>query len=266
MQTKKILSVLIIIIYLILLIPYTIVSNAGEAGIVIDSQEINATSLPEDVQDLLINKENSYYAILIEDQIVLEKKQVSQDKNQITKEKKLILSKENQEKDSFVKIDDIVIDLRVANNIIPVINQSFEKLIIGETGKARFGDIIETMSHYNLTPLLTFSSIDFLAGGLIVVLILTFISQRKVALWTIPAIISCYSFQFFLANLVSGMNQLEVGLMYRLFGLLFIPALPLTLGLKKFEETNEGKQKICELYRHNIKFLRGLIGTFKNID
>lgn len=262
-HSKKLISILVIIIYLVLLIPYTIVSNAGEAGIVIETQKISIDSLPDDIQDLLMNKKGDYNALLIEDQITLEKKQVTQDRNQITKERILVLSEGTHEKNSFVKIDTVAIDMRLTNNVIPAINQSFDKLIIGETGKAEFGDIIETMSYYNLTPLLAFSSIDFLAGGLFIVLILTFLFNRRVALWNIPAIMTCYSFQFFLANLIAGMNQLEVETMYRLFGFLFLPALLLTFIVKTFEETNEGKQKICELYRYNIKFLKGLIGAFK---
>ncbi len=250
-------------LYLILLIPYTVVSNAGEAGIVMETQKISINSLPEDIQDLLMNKKDYYNILLIENQITLEKKQVTQDRNQITKERILVLSEGTQEKDSFIKIDTESTDMRVTNNIIPAINQSFDKLIIGETKKAGLGGLIETISFYKLTPIIALSSINFLVGGLIVVFILNFLFNRMIALWNTSAIITCYSFQLFLANLIAGMNQLEVASFYRLAGLLFIPALFLSFKMKTFEEADEGKQKIRELYRYNIKILKGLIGILK---
>lgn len=257
--SKKIISVIIICIYLSLLVPYAIVSNAGKAGIVIDTQEISTNSLPDDIQDLLMNKKDYYNILLIEDQITLEKKQIAQDRNQITKERILVLSEGTQEKNSFVKIDKIAIDVRVTSNLIPAINQSFDRLIIGETKKAELGDLIEMISYYNLTPILTLSSINFLAGGFLLVLILSFLFHRMVALWNIPAIITVYSFQLFLSNLIAGMNQLEIEFIYRLFGILFIPALFLIFKLKKLEDTEEGKEKISRLYKHNINFIKKII-------
>lgn len=259
------LSFVIILLYIILLIPHIIASNSGEAGIVIENQKINASSLPDDIQDILINKKDSYDIILIEDVFPKEKKQIAQEWNQITKERKLIISEGNQEKNSFVKLDDIKINIYIAYNIIPSINQSFEKLIIGDVEEAKFGGIIEMISYYNLTPILTLSKIDFYAGGLLVVLILTVLLYMRVALWNIPAIIACYSFQSFLANLTAGMNNFKIDTLSQLFGFLFILALPLTYKLKAFEETKEGKQGIYELYKLNLKIIKEILLKFKNM-
>ena len=65
-RNKKILLFSIIITYLILLIPYTVVSNAGEVGIVDSSQRIDVNSLPTDIQDLLTIKKDSYNILIIE--------------------------------------------------------------------------------------------------------------------------------------------------------------------------------------------------------
>lgn len=260
-KNKKLLSILIIFIYLILLIPYIIASNAGEAGIVIENKRIDVNSLHPDIQDLLIYKKDTYNAILIEDPI----NQVGKQNGHVTKERKLVISRETQEKGSFVRIDNITTNIFVGYNIIPDINSPFQKQIIGDTTKAGFGKIIEIINYYNI-PILVLSKIGFLAGGLLVVLIMTFLLNRMVALWNIPAIMTCYSFQFFLANLVMGMNHLQVDSTNLLFGFLFIPGLFLSFRLKTFEETDEGKQRICELYELNIKFLKKIIRINKEQD
>ncbi len=259
LQNKKILSVLIISIYLIFLIPYIIASNSGEAGIVLENQKIDYNSLPDDVQDLLIYKKESYSAILIEDQIT----KVMDLKGQVAKEKKLILSQEAQETGRFIGIDNIESDTYVPNNIIPTINQSFDRLIIGDPKKVKFGEIIEVINYYNVAFILALSKIDFLVGGMLVVLFLTYLRQKMVASWNIPAMITCYSFQFFLVNIIASMNKLQVESIPLLFGFLFIPLLPLAFRIMMFEETSEGKKRILELYKNNKKTLNGLIGTVK---
>jgi len=259
--SKKILSVLIIIVYLTVLFPYTIVSNAGEAGIIVEDQRVDVNSLPNDVQDILINKKDSYNIILIEDLITNEKYQIAENTYQIAKQRKLVLSGETQEKGSFIKVNNITNDIYIAYDGIQGINQSFDKLVIGDVKKAKFGGIIELI-HHKLPAILTLSAIDSLAGGLLLVLVLTVLFHRMVALWNIPAIITLYSFQTLLANLIAGMNKLEIEPLNRLFGFLFIVALPLTFKLKTFEESIGGKQHILDLYQFNIKIVKKVLNKF----
>lgn len=239
-----------------LLIPYIIVSNAGEAGIVIEGQKIDVKSLPDDIQDILIQKNDYYNIILLEFPIA----EVTKLNGQITKERKLVLSNENQTDGSFVRIEDVTTTVYVTS--YNIFNKSFEKLIIGDVKTAGFGVIIEDINNYKMTPILTLSKIDFFGGGLLAVLILTFLLHKMVALWNIPAIISCYSFQVFLANFIAYMNGLELGKITVIFGLLFIPSLPLILKLKAFEETKEGKQSIYELYIKNKKIILNIKNKF----
>lgn len=260
LKNKKILSVLIISIYLIFLIPYIIASNSGETGIVLEDQKIDYNSLPDDIQDLLIYKSESYNTILIEDQIT----KVKDLKDQVAKEKKLIISQETQKIGSFIGVDNIESDTYVPNNIITTINQSFDRLIIGNPKKVKFGEIIEVLNYYDIAPIiLAFSKIDFLVGGMLVVLFLTYLRQGMIALWNIPAMITCYSFQFFLVNIISSMNKLQVESIPLFFGFLFIPLLLLAIKTMRFEETSEGKQRILELYKYNKKILNELIRTVK---
>lgn len=257
-KNKKLISILIIIIYLILLFPYIIASNAGESGIVIENQVKDVNSLPNDIQDLLIYKKDSYNVILIEDPAT----DVSKLEGKTAKERKVILSKETQENGSFVRMDDITTDIYVTS--YNIIDQPFEKLVIGDAKKAEFGDVIETINNdmeqlnnyfssdvFSLSKIVGISKVDFLAGGLLVVIVLTFLFHRMVRLWNIPAAATLYSFQFFLAVIVGFLNKLDIDTTILLFGLLFIPALPITLWMNRYEETDDGKQKIHRLYVKN---------------
>ena len=245
-----------------LLIPFTILSNAGKSGIVVENQRISVNDLPEDIHDLLIYKKDVYNISLIEDLLPKENTQITLERSQIEKQRKLVFSENIQEKGSFVRVDNIALYLFAPDNAIPAINQSYGKIIIGDIKAAKFGGIIEKIYSYHLTPIITISKIDFFAGGLIVVLLLTFLLYRMVALWNIPAIITCYSLQFFLANRIAGMNQLQVNSISMMLGFLFILAFPLTLWIKKYEETEKGKQEIYRLYIKNKKLFFKLRSKF----
>ena len=199
-----------------MLFPYIIASNAGESGIVIENKVMDANSLPNDVQDLLVYKKDIYNVILIEDPVT----NVNKLEGKSAKERKVILSKETQENGSFVRIDDITTDIYVTS--YGIIDQPFEKLIIGNTKNAVFGNVIEIINNdmeqlnaylssdvFSLSEIVGISKIDFLAGGLLVVIVLTFVFNRMVRLWNIPAVATLYSFQFFLAVIVGFLNKLD---------------------------------------------------------
>jgi hypothetical protein len=261
-QNKKSMSILIIIIYFILLVPYIIISNAGESGIVIENQKVDMNSLPDDIQDLLIYKNDSINIILIEDPTT----NVIKLNGKSAKERKLVLSKKAQEKGSFVMIDDITTNIYVTS--YNIIDQPFEKLIIGNAVKAEFASIIEKTNSYikqlnnyissdifNFSVIVAISKIDFLVGGLLVVVVLIFLFDKMVALWNIPAILTLYSFQSFFAVVVSFLNKLEVDTSSLVLGLLFIPAIPITFWLQRYETSENGRKKICELYVKNNEIL-----------
>lgn len=259
LQNKKLLTILIIVIYLILLVPYIIASNAGESGVVIENRMMDVHSLPNDIQDLLIYKNYSYNVILIEDPATDVEKLGSKS----VKERKAIISKERQEKGSFVRIDDITTDIYVTS--YKIIDQPFEKLIIGDVKKAKFADAIEIMNNglqqlndylsddiFNISQIVAISKVDFYVGGLLFVLVLSFLFHRMFALWNIPAIATLYSFQFFLTMVVGFLNKLKIEQSILIFGFIFIPMLPLTFWMKGYEESESGKQKILRLYAKNI--------------
>ena len=249
-------SFLIILLYLIILIPYVIISNAGETGIVIDRQNINSGYLSEDMRDILINQSDSYNIIVIEDIYPKEIVQISNEWDQVAKEKKIILSGEDAKIGSFVRIDDVRNYMYVPYNVLPPLNQSFEKFITGNPEKAQFGGVIESIYNNNLVLIYPISKLTFYMGGLLVMLILTYLLHNKLKLWNIPAIITCYSFQFFLGNMIASMNHLKIETTFLLFGFIFILTIPVTFKLRNFEDTIEGKRKIVELYKLNINFMK----------
>lgn len=257
-------SILIILLYLIILIPYVIISNAGETGIVLYRQNINTGYLSEDIRDLLINQRDSYNISVIEDIYPKEIGQISSEWDQVAKEKKIILSGEDTEIGSFVRIDDVRNYMYVPYNVLPPLNQSFEKLIIGNPKKAELGEVIESIYNHNLVLIFPLSKLTFYLGGLLVVLILTYLLHKKLELWNIPAIITCYSFQFFLGILIASMNHLKIETYSLMFGFVFILTIPATFKLRSFEDTNEGKQKIVELYKLNISIMKKITEKISN--
>lgn len=257
---KKILSTLIILVYLISLVPYLIASNAGEAGVIIDNQKVDKNSLPNDIQDLLIYKKDSYNLILIEDPAT----QIDKLGGLKGNERKLILSNETGEMSSFIRADNLTTDIYVTS--YNVLNQPFEELIIGDPTEAKFGSIIETINYYigminnyssstilTLSEIVILSKIAFYVGGLLIVLILTFLLNRMIALWNVPAIAAIYSFQFFLADIISLLNKVKIDTSQMIFGFVFIILIPLTVWMQRYGNSEKGRLKVHELYVQNKK-------------
>ncbi len=269
LRNKKILLFLIIIVYLLSLVPYIIASNAGEAGIIIKNQKIDKDSLPNDIQDLLVYKEDSYNLILLEDPAT---KVIELGSLKIN-ERKLILSNKTVEMNRFVRVENMTTDIYVTS--YNIINQQFDKLIIGDPTEAEFGSIIETINYYigminsysssailTISDIVIISKVAFYAGGLLIVLILAFLINRMFALWNIPAIAAAYSFQFFLADLTSLLNKVDVDDSHMIFGFIFIILIPLTVWMKSYEKSEKGMRRIHELYTKNQKILLKIKSKF----
>ena len=244
MLKLKLLSILIIIGYIGLLIPNMALDNVGMSGTVIASTEVPLQSFQKDIQDILPPHNSEYYVIVIKD--IKEGKKYA-----------VISSSFLDDKDGFVKIKDIstewYIDSRIFSSII---NQHFDKLIIGNTNKVEYvGWIVDTIISYGLSPLFTLSSVVFFVGGFLVIMIISLLLTKTVHLWNIPAMLCCYSFQFLLGSIIAIMNQAESGIISIMFGSFFIVFLPLTFIVQRYEETAEGKQKIKEVYEMHMNLL-----------
>lgn len=245
MLKLKLLSILIIIGYIGLLIPNMALDNVGISGTVIASTEVPLQSFQKDIQDILPSHISEYYVIIIQD-IKAEEKYA------------IISSSFLEDKDSFVKIENITTEWYIDSRIFSsIINQPFDKLIIGNTEKVEYVDwIVETIVLSGLTPLFILSSVVFLAGGFLVIIMISLLLTKTVHLWNIPAMLCCYSFQFLLSSTIAILNQVELDLLSMMFGSLFIVFLPLTFIVQRYEETPEGKQNIKKLYEIHNKIIR----------
>lgn len=248
---SKILALIVITCYLALLSPDIILSNAGESGIVIESRSVPHQSIPRDIQDILPPQDN-YYITIIDDPS--------------SEEQYAVISGHTWYVEGvFVKVIDVTnewyMDSRTFSSIV---NQPFDKIVIGETEVAVGRQVIETITQLDDVGgdiILTLSSIDVLVGGLFLILILSVLLKGSVALWNIPGIMSCYSFQALCASAVALLNDVDVGTTM-IFGSFFVVLMPLTIWLQRYEESENGQQKIYELYIENTKIISNIKTKF----
>lgn len=246
-KIKSIIIIITIICYLSLLVPYLITSSIGESGIILEEKYVQSHSLPRDIQDQLMHQ-NGYYILILED--------LSSD------EQLAVISEHMSYKEgSFVRVSDSknewYSDSRVLSSIV---SQPFTKIIIGKVDKVETGGwFMETIYSLEISEikviLFELSSIDFLVGGFLFITILSLLIDSNLALWNISGILSCYSFQFFCINLIRFLNDIDIDATSMLFGLLFIILIPSTIWLRRYEDTDGGRQKIYKLFLENKKIL-----------
>jgi len=242
---SKILALIVITCYLTLLVPDIILSNAGESGIVTESRSVPQQLIPRDIHDLLPPQDN-YYITILDDPS--------------SEEQYAVISGHTWYVEGvFVKVIDVTnewyMDSRTFSSIV---NQPFDKIVIGETEEVAVEwQVIETITRLDTGGDIIFilSSIDALVGGLFLILILSVLLKGSVALWNIPGIMSCYSFQALCASIVALLNQTDIDETQMILGILFVVLIPLTIWLHRYEETEEGEQKIYELYMKNKKII-----------
>jgi hypothetical protein len=249
---SKILALIVITCYLALLAPDIILSNTGESGIIIESQSVQHQSIPRDIQDLLPPRDN-YHITIINDPSSEEQCAV-------------ISGRTWYVEGVFVKVIDETnewyTDSRTFSSIV---NQPFDKIVVGETEEVAVEwQVIETITRLDMGGDIIFilSSIDALVGGFFLILILSVLLKGSVALWNIPGIASCYSFQALWASIVALLNQTDIDETQMILGTLFVVLIPLTIWLQRYEETEEGEQKIYELYMKNKKIVSGIKNKF----
>lgn len=245
---SKLLALMVIACYLLLLAPTVILSNAGESGIVLESQSVQYQSIPRDIQDLLPHQ-NEYHITIIDDPA--------------SEEQYAVISKQMPyHEGSFVQVNDPTSEWYSDSHILSsIVHHSFDRVIIGKVEEVGVGGgFAETVVQEDILRIL--SSIDFLVGGFFLIMILSVLSTGSVALWNVPGIVSCYSFQFFCTSAVASLNQVDVDEIYMAFGLLFVVLIPLTIWLQRYEESDKGQQKIYEVYTEHKRILSKLKAKF----
>lgn len=250
---SKLLALIAITFYLSLLVPTIIISNTGESGIILESQSVQYQSIPRDIQDLLPHQ-GDYYITIIDDLS--------------SKERYAVISEQMWYGEGrFVRVGDITNEWYSDSRIFSsMVSQPFDKVIIGEIEEVNMGGwfveaIVQSDTEEDI--ILILSSIDVLIGGLFLILILSVLLKGSVALWNIPGIMSCYTFQALCASVVALLNQTDIDdKTQMILGTLFVVLIPLTIWLQRYEETEEGEQKIYELYMKNKKIISEIKNKF----
>jgi len=263
-SNKKILAGILIILYIILIIPYCIVSSVDkkdimENGIVISSQKVSYESSPKGIQDI-IQYSNDYNLIVIKDIYSPTKSAV-------------IYKGDQYSPNDFIKIGDITTDLYVDSHYLSFVDRSFNKLIVGKVDKVKYGGgLIEFLAINKLIFLISISKIIFLIGGLLIIVVLGLIFAEMLDIWSIPGVLSIYSFQFFILNTLSILNQENV-IASRLtptivdtlifpFGYLFILFIPITIIIRKYEATPNGEKLIDKIFQYQALQIKSFISIF----
>ncbi len=264
-KSKFIAGIFLIVLYIIFLLPYSIVSSVDKEdivknGIVVSSQTIQYQSFPRGIQDILPNK-TDYNLIII-------KKVDSPEKSA------LIFEGDQYLPNDFVKVEDLTTDIYIDSHILSTVDKPFNKLIIGKLNKVTYGgDYIEYLTANKLTFLIALSKAFFYLGGLLIIIVISLLFTGRLEMWTIPGVLSSYSFQFFIINTLSILNQGDV-IATRLtpsiidnlvvpFGYLFIILIPVTVFIKKYEDTNKGQQMLFKLFQYQIQVAKSFISIFK---
>lgn len=268
MPTKKsngkLVAGILIVLYIILIIPYSIVSSVDkkdimENGIVVSSQQVSYESFPKGIQDI-IQYPNDYNLIVIKDVYSPTKSAV-------------IYQGDQYSPNDFIKIEDINTDLYIDSHYLSFVDKSFNKLITGKVDQVKYGGgLIEFLAYNKLTFLISISKIVFYIGGFFIVFALGSIFAEVFDIWSVSGVIGSYSFQFFIINTLSLLNQENV-IAARLtpsivdalivpFGYLFILFIPITIIIKKYEATANGEKLIYSLFQSQIRLKRYFISKF----
>ncbi len=253
MKKIKIIIVIFFLIYILLLTPGLIVSNIGESsGIVLTSQIVSSQQFPLGIQDFLY--QGNITVIIFNDL------------NSHTKNALVTPGNLQFDEGELIRIKEITTSMSIdSRSFSPFINQTFNRFIIGKPEKA--GKILGIINFIPTLPLknmlISISIFIFYFGGFFLIMGICYYLNNDLKLWTIPGMICCYSFQFFLAGIIADISKIGFDLTFRMFGYFFILLIPFTLYISKYEDTNEGKAKIIELYEINNKIMQSLVNDFK---
>ncbi len=264
MTNKKFFAAILILLYVLLLIPNSIVASVDKEGFVANGKVINAQtvsyqSFPDGIQDILPNKPN-YNVVLIKDISSSEKAAI-------------IYQGDLYSPEDFIKVEDMTTYMYTDPHILPFIEEPFNKLIIGKVDKIEYGgEIIEYLISNNLTLFVVISKLIFYIGGLLIIISLSFIFRGSFEIWNIPGVLSSYSFQFFTINILSTLNQEYLiaeryspsitDILVVPFGYIFILFIPLTIIIKKYEATDKSENLIYKVFQFQMRLMKPIISIF----
>jgi len=232
--------ILIILLYIFFLIPFIIHSSIDNIVIIKAIKNIDAKDIPSDIKDIIKDTKSNYDILLVQD--VLSKRLSA-----------VIPDLGNYEEGSVVYLSSIRLELFVDWHSINLIKSPYKKLIIADIQRiSPVEEFIERLlSTYFGKFIFMFSKVMFYIGPMLLIFQISHMLNQKLSIWMLIGALSCYSFEFFISNMIADLHGIEVSDMWHYFGYSFIIALPLTIKMFYFESNPEGQEKI-ENFAKNI--------------
>jgi len=228
---KKVLLIsCIVVMYAFLLIPYLYHANLENAGVIIYGNEIALESLPGDVQEVCKLRGIVTPVVLLVQHLNPE---------WVT----MVITSRKFSLGTVIEMSDYVVNWRVDWRDFNLVDQTFQRFAIADVRQpGPFESSIESLLSTQLGSIVyDLSKIDFYAGPVLVVLCLTVLLQGRLALWSLPAAVACYSFQVWQLNAIAYEHHLTVAVEWEYFGYLFVALLPLALYAWHFERSWGGR-------------------------
>lgn len=220
----------ILAIYLVLLIPYVTHANLGNTGVVVYSQSITVESLPEQIQEICtLNNVHVTTLLLV--------------KHSNPEWTAMVITSGEFPNDAIVEISGYIVNWRIDWRSFGLVDQPFDRFAIANVRPADpFDSWVENILLHPMGKYLhDVFKLDFYAGPIILVFLLTLLVDGRLALWNIPAVWSCYSFQVWIQNMIAQSHNVIVATEWLYFGYLFFASLPVTIYLWHFERTEAGR-------------------------
>lgn len=263
-KNKKFSVILLILLYILLSVPNSIIASVDKEGVVANGkviffQAVPYESFPKGVQDILPENPN-YNVILIKDIS-------SPEKTAVIYQGDIFYSND------FIKVEDITTSMYTDPHILPFVDEPFNKLIIGKVSKVKYGGtIIEYLASNNLSLLIVISKLIFYIGGLLIIISVSYILCNSLDIWNIPGVLSSYSFQFIIINILSTLNRDHViaerytssltDVIVVPFGYLMVLFIPLTIFTKRYVATEKGELFICKMYQYQNRLIKPILSIF----
>jgi len=239
----------IISMYVIIFpIPYLVHNNLDNAGIVTYAEDVPMTSLPKSIQEICklrgISKPTIQLVKHVEPEWVT-----------------LVVSSLRYPIGSAVEMTDFIVEWYVDWRDFNFAERDFQKLVISNIKEL---DAIESFVEKMLLVqertigVYDLSRVTFYGGPILFVLCLTILVQKRLALWNLPALFSCYSFQIWCLNILAYKHHLTVSIEWEYFGYLFIVLIPLSIYAWHFERSIGGRSAANKMKA--LSQILGLIG------
>jgi len=235
---KKIVALIIFFLcYSISILPFIVHANLMEnTGFIKDLKVVSTDSLPEDIRDASQFKEECTLILL----------------ESGSGKRTVVITDESLQsfsKGDIIKITDKIEDWYVDWHAYDFFGESFSNIVIDDVETLEsFESTIEEIiySPYG-SAIFSLSKIVFFFAPLLVIYF-AYSFKKRFCLWSVSTSVYLYSLEVFFYNIIAYLHQVPVSELSKYFGYLFFFLIPITFLLLRFEESDEGQEKLKEFY------------------